>query len=25
MYVPEYRKALLDAVFDGFRVVLFQQ
>src|SRR5690606_26088008 len=25
MYVTEYRKALRDAGFDGFRVVLFQQ
>src|SRR3984957_15673150 len=25
MYVPEYRKALRDAGFDGFRVILFQQ
>ena len=25
MYVTEYRKALRDAGFDGFRVMLFQQ
>src|SRR6185437_12011315 len=25
MYVTEYRKALRDAGFDGFRVILFQQ
>jgi predicted nucleotide-binding protein (sugar kinase/HSP70/actin superfamily) len=25
MYVTEYRKALRDAGFDGFRVLLFQQ